>query len=293
MQLSHVATRSHTQPLLKCGHHHNHPRGHRQRIVAGTGAEPLTFDVSKYGNKAILDQAARRYALGLEQGFKEEELIAMELGFASTSALPEALRPYKDKIKDKLAKRAEEIRVEEEALKARLSRNLNLGKEAYECGEYVASVRLLEQAVEDAGPDTNLGGEAQLWLALSYQACGRETDSISLYKQLEASHPSRKVKKQAGDLRYILEAPKLQIDEDERVKIPLLQSDTWRQKERKTFTPKSMIRTSAPEKKSSYWDRDWQAPNPLSIIPDKWYYRVMFASVLVGLTVYLNYAASH
>ena len=63
---------------------------------------------------------------------------------------------------------------------------------------------------------------------------------------------------------------------------------------RKTFTPKSMIRApSAPQKKSSYWDRDWQAPNPMSLIPDKWYYRVLFASVLVGLTVYLNYAASH
>lgn len=52
-----------------------------------------------------------------------------------------------------------------------------------------------------------------------------------MYKELEASHPSRKVKKQAADLRFILEAPRLELSEDERVKIPLIQSDTWRQKE--------------------------------------------------------------
>ena len=54
---THVATLSHTPSLSKCGHHH------RQRLVAAR-AEPLTFDISKYGNKAVLDQAARRYALG-------------------------------------------------------------------------------------------------------------------------------------------------------------------------------------------------------------------------------------
>jgi hypothetical protein len=32
-------------------------------------------------------------------------------------------------------------------------------------------------------------------------------------------------------LRYIMEAPKLEISEEERVKIPLIESDTWRTKE--------------------------------------------------------------
>ncbi len=67
--------------------------------------------------------------------------------------------------------------------------------------------------------------------ARSRQACGRETDAIDLYKYIEANHPSRKVKKQAADLRYILEAPRLEISPDERVQIPLIQSDSWRQKE--------------------------------------------------------------
>ena len=33
----------------------------------------------------------------------------------------------------------------------------------------MAAVRLLEQGVEELGADTQFGGEAQLWLALSYQ----------------------------------------------------------------------------------------------------------------------------
>lgn len=73
-----------------------------------------------------------------------------------------------------------------------------------------------------------------LWcpqIHVSAQACGREKEAIDLYKSIEANHPSRKVKKQAADLRYILEAPRLEISPDERVTIPLIQSDSWRQKE--------------------------------------------------------------
>ena len=38
----------------------------------------------------------------------------------------------------------------------------------------------------------------------------------------------RKLKKQAFDLRYILEAPKLELSDDEILKIPIIQSETWR-----------------------------------------------------------------
>ena len=113
-------------------------------------------------------------------------------------------------------------------------------------------MRLLEQGVEDLGADSQAGGEAQLWLALSYQAstrsmctktvaksssnvsqshlqaCGREQDAIDACKWVEDNHPMRKLKKQAFDLRYILEAPKLELSEDEVIKIPIIQSETWR-----------------------------------------------------------------
>ncbi|GIL70912.1 hypothetical protein Vretimale_3875 [Volvox reticuliferus] len=271
---------------------------HRPLVVCR--AEPqrspqsgLFTDLSKYANPGILDQAARRYQLGLEQGFEEDELLALELGVSSIAGLTEAQKVYKDKIKQKLAKRASELKAEEEALKERLARNLELGKRAYECGEYPASVRLLEQAVKDVGADTVLGGEAQLWLGLAYQACGREKDAITLYKDVEENHPSRKVKKQAADLRYILEAPRLEIGEDERVKIPLIQSESWRQKQRTSYTPKYNRPLSATKKNETYWDRvSLDAPDPLAMLPDRWYVRVAFAVVLLGATIYVNYAAT-
>lgn len=43
------------------------------------------------------------------------------------------------------------------------------GKLMYERGQYPASVRLLEAALNEEGPFTLLGGEVQLWLALAYQ----------------------------------------------------------------------------------------------------------------------------
>ncbi len=60
------------------------------------------------------------------------------------------------------------------------------------------------------------------------QAVGREQDAIDTCKALEATHPVRKVKKQAADLRYIFEAPKLEISDDELIKIPIIQSENWR-----------------------------------------------------------------
>lgn len=61
-------------------------------------------------------------------------------------------------------------------------------------------------------------------LSLSWrmQACGQEAECISTYKLIEDSHPSPKVRKQAADLRYIMEAPKLKLRPEERVNLPLL-----------------------------------------------------------------------
>jgi hypothetical protein len=63
----------------------------------------------------------------------------------------------------------EELKAEDEQVRLKLSRSLVLGKEAYSCGEYPAAVELLEQAVDELGTTSQLGGEAQLWLALAYQ----------------------------------------------------------------------------------------------------------------------------
>ena len=172
---------------------------------------------------------------------------------------------------------------------------------ADERGQYPASARLLEQAQNEEGPFSQLGGEIQLWLALAYQvgqggvccagvawgpaqsasplapwrngqpqarvaleaasprcglppfrpyrrtraasahpcrthaalppaarathrppscgslphralqACGREEACLETYRTLEKTHPLPAIRRQAADLRYIMEAPKLQV----------------------------------------------------------------------------------
>ena len=59
---------------------------------------------------------------------------------------------------------------------------------------------------------------------LTPQACGQSKDCIDVYKMLENTHPMPAVRRQAADLRYILEAPKLQLNPDEYVKIPILEN---------------------------------------------------------------------
>lgn len=66
--------------------------------------------------------------------------------------------------------------------------------------------------------------QIQIWLAMAYEARNRHADCIALYKQLENQHPSVSIRRQAADLRYILQAPKLKISQEEMVTIPLIGS---------------------------------------------------------------------
>lgn len=73
------------------------------------------------------------------------------------------------------------------------------------------------------------GVQIQIWLAMAYEANNRHADCIALYQQLEKKHPSVSIRRQAADLRYILQAPKLKISQEEMVTIPLIGSsyDRW------------------------------------------------------------------
>ena len=123
-------------------------------------------------------------------------------------------------------------KVDELARKRRASsERLSEGIFLYERGRYQEAVLVFQEAVEEAGEATPLGGEVSLWLALAYDASGQREDCLDLYRHLEGTHSVKEIRKQAGDLRYILEAPKLEISSDERVSIPLVgdqqYADKW------------------------------------------------------------------
>ncbi|EFN52013.1 hypothetical protein CHLNCDRAFT_139563 [Chlorella variabilis] len=190
----------------------------------------------------ILDMAASNFAKGVMAGADKDELVAQQLGAGSASEMSE---------------RAEELRREKEARAVKFS----AGKLAYERGNYPASSRFLEQALDEEGEFTQLGGEIQLWLALAYQACGREEACLSIYRSLEKTHPLPAIRRQACDLRYIMEAPKLQINPDERVQIPVLTDlDVNRGNRAPVARPRPPQKRSVPKTwDEEFWD-NYQGP---------------------------------
>ncbi|OAY84475.1 hypothetical protein ACMD2_03871 [Ananas comosus] len=139
-----------------------------------------------------------------------------------------------------LEKRAEELqsRVAREQAERRATAKLmfELGQKAYGKGMYARAIEFLEAALTIIPSPSLLGGEIQIWLAMAYEANNRHRDCIALYQQLEKSHPSVSIRRQAAELRYILQAPKLKISKDEMVTIPLIGSSydryagTWSDK---------------------------------------------------------------
>ena len=89
-------------------------------------------------------------------------------------------------------------------------------------GNYDDSLTLARESASLAGPDSAVGGDAQMYEALALAACGREEASLEVYRTLEETHPLPMIRKQAANLRYIAEAPKMALRPDERVVVPVL-----------------------------------------------------------------------
>jgi tetratricopeptide (TPR) repeat protein len=213
-------------------------------------------------------------------GVDEDDLVARQLGKDDPSQLSEVQDKYKDRIKAKLESRAEELKREREARAVKFVR----GKVAYERGQYSSSVTLLEAALNEEGPFTQLGGEIQMWLALAYQACGREEDCIEMYKTIEKSHPLPAIRRQAADLRYIMEAPKLQLGEDEKVQIPVLTDLDPATRGGRAPLPRTR-NTGKTQTKPKSWDEEfWENYKPPQYLKNRY---VWAASLILFLGIVL------
>ncbi|GAU46976.1 hypothetical protein TSUD_190130 [Trifolium subterraneum] len=124
----------------------------------------------------------------------------------------------------RVRKELEKVAKEQAERRATAQLMFDLGQKAYGRGMYGRSIEFLEGALTIIPRSTLFGGEIQIWLAMAYEAYGRHDDCIDLYKQLEKSHSSISIRRQAAELRYILEAPKLKITQEEMVTIPLIGS---------------------------------------------------------------------
>ncbi|KAM1082662.1 hypothetical protein ACFX19_021573 [Malus domestica] len=136
----------------------------------------------------------------------------------------------------RVRKELEKVAKEQAERRATAQLMFDLGQKAYGRGMYGRAIEFLEGALTIIPRPTLFGGEIQIWLAMAYEANNRHTDCIELYHQLEKKHPSASIRRQAAELRYILQAPKLKITQEEMVTIPLIGSSydsyagTWSDK---------------------------------------------------------------
>lgn len=170
-----------------------------------------------------------------------------------------------------------------------------LGQKAYGRGMYGRAIEFLEAALTIIPRPTLLGGEIQIWLAMAYEANDRHADCIALYQQLELKHPSVSIRRQAAELRYIMQAPKIKITQEEMVTIPLIGSSydryasTWSDKYKNR--EKSIIgSTSSPFRSSRDYLGDllkWKPPVGLESNPAFWGAVVLWFG-LVGAALLLQ-----
>jgi tetratricopeptide (TPR) repeat protein len=97
--------------------------------------------------------------------------------------------------------------------------NYQLGKAAFERGDYRRSIGYLEAAKSLVNPNSLAGGEIQIWLVTAYDAAGERDQAIALCREL-TTHPSLNARKEAKRIVYILEAPKLKTRPEWLTQIP-------------------------------------------------------------------------
>uniref|UniRef100_A0A803L0S1 Uncharacterized protein n=1 Tax=Chenopodium quinoa TaxID=63459 RepID=A0A803L0S1_CHEQI len=153
-------------------------------------------------------------------GGDDEELRRREvLGKAESAKAPNASEFGKD---GGVLKHMSKVAKEQAERRATAKLMFELGQKAYGRGMYKRAIEFLEAALTIIPRPTLFGGEIQIWLAMAYEANNRHADCIDLYQQLEKKHPSVSIRRQAAELRYILQAPKIKITQEEMVTIPLI-----------------------------------------------------------------------
>jgi tetratricopeptide (TPR) repeat protein len=119
---------------------------------------------------------------------------------------------------------------------------LDMGKAAFERGDYRQSIECLEQAQGLGARRSRLGGEVQVWLVTAYEAAGKQPEAIALCREV-SRHPDHTARTQAKRLLCILEAPRLQIRPEWTTPIPdltqLPDNDGYSTRAASQFLPKT------------------------------------------------------
>lgn len=216
---------------------------------------------------------------------RELEKMAEELQNQVDDDGEEGKEETEEEKRMRVKKELEKVAKEQAERRATAQLMFDLGQKAYGRGMYGRAIEFLEGALTIIPRPTLFGGEICIWLAMAYEANNRHKDCIALYQQLEKTHPCISIQRQAAELRYILQAPKLKISQEEMVTIPLIGSSydsyagTWSDKY------KDKDRKSGPVTNQLPWSKDyladflvWKPPSGLEKNRALW----------IGLTIWLG-----
>ncbi len=93
------------------------------------------------------------------------------------------------------------------------------GQIAFERGQYRQAVSYFLAAVAQVQPNTQLGGEVQIWLVTAFEAAGQLPEAQALCQKL-ANHPNLDTRQASKRLLYIMQAPELTRRDEWLTKIP-------------------------------------------------------------------------
>ncbi|QDZ22890.1 hypothetical protein HOP50_09g54390 [Chloropicon primus] len=218
-------------------------------------------------------------------GLEDDDLIAATFGKETKEDLSETELAYADKLVKLMQEKVNTINERDARARAFIAR----GKKLYAKGGYGESIPAFESAIECTTADTLVGGEASMWLALALDGSGKVEQAKGIYLELKENHPLPSVRSQAGDLLYILEAPKLKIKKEERLMIPdLSQVDEFRNRRKSTRPPGGPRKApkKVVKKKDPTWEDKFVANSRIIRTFKNRYVQVAFLVVSAGLSVY-------
>ena len=235
--------------------------------------------VPEGASAATVLRTTKRFMEAYEAGLTPEEQIGYALG-VPTDKLNETQKKYAPLVAEKLKENAMQ-------LKGELLAATNLyeaGIQAYSVGQYPKALKLFENALEETSETSLMGGKIQIYKALTLYALRRLEECIDLYTFLEGTHPVGNIRRQAGELKYIAEAPRLELDEDEFVDVPagVKDANTYR------GYGKAVGKSGKPKVPKTYTEEALERVNYAKYTPNR-LQLVGWTAVAIGLALYGAY----
>ncbi|KAF7067436.1 hypothetical protein CFC21_073336 [Triticum aestivum] len=279
------------------------PRPHHGcRLSRARGRAPARFAASASGggrggwDEPSEEEKRREREAEMARRLKEaEEMDELERTAEELQSRAAPDDESEEEKRERVRRELQKVAKEQAERRATGKQMFDLGQRAYGKGMYGRSIEFLEAALTIIRPSSLLGGEIQIWLAMAYDANRRHKESIALYKELENTHPMISIRRQAAEFRYIAEAPKLKISNDEVVTIPQIGSSwdwyagTWSDKiqEQEDKKRKMVAAASQPQPSPNVFGNLFLLRPPGEWKKSAWAIVTLWA-VLIGTAFYLQ-----